>query len=60
MGESVTLQVVGALSILVALIGEGLKISDVEVGRLSRGRAVALAAVGTLFIAPPILTKALA
>lgn len=60
MGESVTLQAVRALSILVALIGEGPKISDVEGGRLSRGRAVALAAVGTLFIALPILTKALA
>lgn len=54
-----TLQVVGALCILVALIGEGLKISEVEVRRLSRTRAVALAATGVLFIALPILTKSL-
>jgi type VI protein secretion system component VasK len=59
MGGSVTLQVVGALCILVALIGEGLKISEVEVRRLSRTRAVALAATGALFIALPILTKTL-
>jgi hypothetical protein len=55
----VTLQVVGALCILVALIGEGLKINEVEVGRLSRTRAVALAATGALFIALPLLTEAL-
>lgn len=54
-----TLQVVGALCILVALIGEGLKINEVEVGRLSRTRAVALAATGALFIALPLLTEAL-
>ncbi|MFF5254738.1 hypothetical protein ACFY4K_22235 [Streptomyces leeuwenhoekii] len=47
---------IGALCILVALVGEGLKISEVEVRQLSRARAVVLAALGVLFIALPILT----
>ncbi|MFH8726806.1 hypothetical protein [Streptomyces termitum] len=51
-----TLQVIGALCILVSLVGEGLKISEVEVRQLSRARAITLAALGVLFIALPPLT----
>ncbi|MFF8838958.1 hypothetical protein [Streptomyces sp. NPDC015130] len=47
---------IGALCILVALVGEGLKISEVEVRQLSRARAITLAAAGILFIALPLLT----
>ncbi|WP_218924608.1 hypothetical protein [Streptomyces sp. rh207] len=54
-----TLQVIGALCILVSLIGEGLKISEVEIRRLSRARAISLAALGVLFIALPLVTGGL-
>ncbi|WP_179889848.1 hypothetical protein OH828_27470 [Streptomyces anulatus] len=50
---------IGALCILVSLIGEGLKISEVEIRRLSRARAISLAALGVLFIALPLVTGGL-
>ncbi|MCC5033378.1 hypothetical protein DMH02_009145 [Streptomyces sp. WAC 00631] len=53
-----TLQVVGALCILVALLGEGLKINDLEVSRMSRVRAAALVAVGIAFVGLGLLTDA--
>ncbi|MFJ7177537.1 hypothetical protein ACIQXA_14300 [Streptomyces massasporeus] len=53
-----TLQVVGALCILIALVGEGLKVSEVEVPRLSRVRATALVLVGAAFVALGLMTGA--
>ncbi|MFI9391922.1 hypothetical protein ACIG53_13675 [Streptomyces bauhiniae] len=53
-----TLQVIGALCILVALIGEGFKISGVEVPRLSRNRAVALSVAGAAFLVLGLLAGA--
>ncbi|MGW2058504.1 hypothetical protein ACWCOZ_32120 [Streptomyces sp. NPDC001840] len=50
-----TLQVVGALCILIVLVGEGVKISGVEVPRLSRRRAAALTLAGVLFVALGLL-----
>lgn len=39
------------MCILIALVGEGLKISEVEVPRLSWARSVTLVAVGIVFVA---------
>jgi hypothetical protein len=45
-----TLQVIGALCILIALIGGGLKVSEIEIPRLSEGRMIALTIAGAAFI----------
>ena len=45
-----TLQVIGALCIMIALIGGGLKISEVEIPRLSGRRIVALVVVGAALV----------
>jgi hypothetical protein len=51
-----TLQVVGALCIVIALIGGGLKVSEVEIPRLSELRIIALVAVGAVFVGLGLLT----
>ncbi|MEW2168025.1 hypothetical protein AB0912_34300 [Streptomyces sp. NPDC007084] len=45
-----TLQAVGALCILVALVGGGIKINDLEIPRLSRARTAWLVTVGVAFV----------
>lgn len=51
-----TLQVIGAICILIALIGGGLKIREVEIPRLSRLRITALMVVGAAFIGLGLMT----
>ncbi|MFF7081252.1 hypothetical protein [Streptomyces lavendulae] len=45
-----TLHIVGALCVAIAIVGGGLKINEVEVPRLSRRRMIALVFAGLLFI----------
>lgn len=51
-----SLQVVGALCVAIALIGGGFKVSDVEVPQLSRLRIAALLAFGVLLLGLGLLT----
>jgi hypothetical protein len=50
-----TLQVIGALCIVIALIGGGFKISSVEIPKLSTTRIIALLAAGILFVCAGLL-----
>jgi hypothetical protein len=50
-----TLQVIGALCVVIALIGGGVKISSVEVPKLSNRRIIALLIAGILLIAAGLL-----
>lgn len=50
-----TLQVIGALCIVIALIGGGVKISSVEVPKLSNRQIIALLVTGILLIAAGLL-----
>jgi hypothetical protein len=52
-----TLQVIGALCIVIALIGGGLKISSIEIPKLSTTQIIALLAAGILFIAAGLLVS---
>lgn len=51
-----TLQVVGALCVVAAVVGDKLKISEVEIQALSRVRSLALLLVGAMFIGLGLLT----
>lgn len=50
-----TMQVIGALCIVTALIGGGFKISSVEIPKLSTTRIIALLAAGILFVCAGLL-----
>lgn len=50
-----TLQVIGALCVVIALIGGGVKTSSVEVPKLSNRRIIALLVAGILLIAAGLL-----
>lgn len=50
-----TLQIVGALCVAVAIVGGGMKINEVEVPRLSARRVAALAFAGLLFVGVGLL-----
>lgn len=52
-----TLQIVGALCVAVAIVGGGLKINEVEVPRLSPRRMAALVFAGLLFLGVGLLVN---
>jgi hypothetical protein len=52
-----SLQVIGALCIVIALIGGGLKISEVEIPSLSKRRIIAMVVVGAVFVGLGLLAS---
>ncbi|MEV4678608.1 MULTISPECIES: hypothetical protein [Actinomadura] len=53
-----TLQVVGAVCILIALIGGDFEVGGVEIPRLSRGRIIALVTAGVILVGLGLLADA--
>lgn len=55
LGDRMSLQVVGALCVAIAIVGGGLKINEVEIPRLSQRRMTALVLAGFLFLGTGLL-----
>jgi hypothetical protein len=55
-----SLQVLGALCVAIAIVGGGLKINEVEIPRLSQRRMTALVLAGFLFLGTGLLMSQVA